>query len=121
MNAELLWVWAAAAIAAVVLVGVFWGPRYWAGIAWIGRLVLVVGLGTLTYQVILSFQAGSWVDWQFGEALATVGLGNFPENWDDADSLLRSVVRLPMGAGIMGTGFVIACIGTVGKAFAPPR
>jgi hypothetical protein len=119
MNADLFW--ASGAFAAMILFGLFLGPIFWSGIIWIGAITFLLGLGALGYQCLLAIHNGYWVDWQFREAFDAVGLNNFSWNGTTSNSVIRWIMALPFGAGLIGAGFLIAWVGMVGKNAATVR
>lgn len=105
---------AAVCVAAVVMVsGLGLARNSWAAVFWAGACVVFAGLGTFAYQGVLALQDGYWTDWKFGAALSLIGLGNASSS---PGGIMQSITALPVAAGLMGTGLLIAAIGTLGQA-----
>ncbi|MGH6974597.1 MAG: hypothetical protein ACRED6_08220, partial [Stellaceae bacterium] len=80
-----------------------------------------LGFGMLAYQCLQAIHQGYWAGWEFREALEAIGLGNLSPNSVSVDSVVQWIMALPLSAGVIGTGLVIAWIGMVGKTFAQER
>jgi hypothetical protein len=119
MDIDLLW--AGGAVAALILFGLFLGPTFWTGVIWVGAGTFLLGLGTLAYQCLQAIHDGYWARWDFRKALAAIGFGNLSPSSGGTDGVIQWVMALPMGVGLISTGFLIAWIGIVGKTAANQR
>jgi len=106
---------ASCVILAVVLFGLFAGPKFWIGIAWLGVCAVVVGLGTLAYQGLVLLRVGYWTGGDFRQVLAMIGLDDVSFSQSEIGAILQWIASLPVAAGIMLTGFFVIWIGMVGQ------
>ncbi|HYL33954.1 MAG TPA: hypothetical protein VEU53_12490 [Stellaceae bacterium] len=100
---------------AVLLFGLFAGPKFWVGVAWLGGCTVVVGLGTLAYQGLALLRVGYWTGGNFRPALAMVGLDRVSFSQSEFDSIVQWIASLPFAAGIILTGFLVIWIGMIGQ------
>jgi len=100
---------------AVLLFGLFAGPKFWIAVAWLGGCTVVVGLGTLAYQGLALLRVGYWTGGNFRQILAMIGLDRVSFNQSGIDTIMQWIASLPFAAGIILTGFFVIWIGMMGQ------
>jgi len=99
----------------ILLFGLFAGPKFWVGVAWLGGCTVVVGLGTLAYQGLALLRVGYWTGGKFEQVLTMIGLDKLSFSMSQVNEVMQWIASLPFAAGIILTGFFVIWIGMVGQ------